>query len=655
MDKLMRQSVGYLLILYSLNCFAIDNSNIEFLELSLEELANIEITSVAKKPQKRSQAASSIFVLTQEDIHRSGVTTIADALRLVPGVQVAKLDANKWAISIRGFNDIFSNKLLVLMDGRSVYSPLFGGTYWDAVDTILEDIERIEVIKGSGGTIWGANAVNGVINIITKNAKDTQGGLLSVLVGNEERGKIAMRYGGEITPELNYRVYAKGFEKDEAENGSDDWRMGQAGFRFDAQATAKDKLTLQSDVYIGEEGELAESLDFGTFPSETEVFGVNVLFKWDRAFDDDSNLSFQAYYDRTERERFYLSDIHDTLDVDFQHRFQTFWQQEIIWGLGFRYIDDETTAGTLMSLNPTDRSVRIYSAFIQDEISLIKNRLILTIGSKFEHNSYTGFEYQPSARLLFKINEQHSIWGAVSRSVRVPARVEHDFTLKRKALSSNLNLNVVGSKNFKPEELLAYELGYRFINKAITLDVSLFYNNYNNLRSIEPASIVAGNPSVLPFFVENKLDSEVYGAEVALSWQVMESLRLHGSYSYVQIQSHPLVGSRDTTEERDEGDTPHHQFTIRSLWQPHQDWQVDTTIRYVDMIKEVQSPVTYKPAVKSYVTLDLRLAWQFDKNLEFSLVGHNLLGKHREFRNSIADIQATDVEPSVFFKADFHF
>ncbi|NOQ36488.1 MAG: TonB-dependent receptor [Methylococcaceae bacterium] len=651
--KLIKQSINYLLILSSLSLSSFAVANNDFLELNLEELANIEITSVAKKPQKLSQAASSVFVLTQEDIKRSGVTTIADALRMVPGAQVAKLDANKWAISIRGFNDIFANKLLVLMDGRSVYSPFLGGTYWDTVDTILEDIERIEVIKGPGGTLWGANAVNGVINIITKNAKDTQGGLVSALVGDEERGKFAMRYGGEITPELKYRIYAKAFEKDEAENGVDDWRMGRAGFRMDAEPSDKDKLTFQSDVYVGEEGERAESDSFGMFASKTDVLGANVLFRWNRELENDSDLSLQVYYDRTEREHFYVTDKRDTVDIDFQHRFQSFWNQEIIWGLGFRYIDDETTAGTIIALNPTDRSDQIYSAFIQDEISLIKDRLILTLGSKFEHNSYTGFEYQPSARLLWKIAEQHNVWGAVSRAVKVPSRIGQDIIIQRGLLSPTLSLNILGDKDFTSEELLSYELGYRFLTKNLTLDVSLFYNLYDRLRSLELGTIIPGNPNVFPLVIDNKLRSEVYGAEIALSWQVMDSWRLHGAYSYVQMQIHKSSDSSDITEEQDEGDTPHHQASLRSLWQPHPDWQVDTTLRYVDMIKEI--PFTNKPAVKSYIMLDLRLAWQFNENLELSLIGQNLLGKHREFRGSTVDTQATDVEPSVFFKADFHF
>lgn len=629
----------------------------DFFEMDLEQLADIEITSVSKKPQKLSLTASSVFVLNQVDIRRSGVTTIPDALRLVPGVQVAKLDANKWAISIRGFNDIFSNKLLVLVDGRSVYSPLFGGAYWDTVDTVLEDIERIEVVRGPGGTLWGSNAVNGVINVITKNAKDSAGLLVSALAGNEERGKVSIRYGGEINQQTNYRIYAKGFEKDEAKDGVDDWRMGRAGFRMDSEPGKQDKLTVQTEVFSGEEGERAMPKDnappFRTFASNTDVFGAHVLFRWERDLGDDSDLSFQTYYDRTERKHFYLNDKRDVLDFDFQHRFQTFWQQELIWGLGFRYIGDEIVAGTVMDLIPQERSDRIYSAFVQDEISLIDEQLILTLGSKIEHNSYTGFEYQPSARLLWIPYEKHSVWGSVSRAVRIPSRTDQDIILQRFFVAPTLKANIFGNREMNAEELIAYEIGYRFLDQQYTFDISIYYNDYNNLRSLERASIIPGNPSIFPLIIDNELEGEVYGVDVATSWQINESLRLYGGYSFTQMQLHLTDISTNTIEETDEDDTPHHQFTIRTLWQVTEKWQFDTTLRYVDRIKE--SKVSGKEAVDSYITFDLRVAWQAHESVELSLVGQNLLGDHREFRGSAVDTQATDVEPGVYFKVDFRY
>jgi len=627
----------------------------DFLDMSLEQLADINITSVAKKPQKLSLAASSIFVLSQEDIKRSGVTTIPDALRMVPGVQVAKLDANKWAISIRGFNDVFSNKLLVLMDGRSVYSPFFGGAYWDTVDTVLDDVERIEVIKGPGGTLWGSNAVNGVINIITKHAKDSSGLLVNALAGNEEKGQLSMRYGGELDQDTQYRVYVKGFEKDEAKDGADDWRMGRTGFRVDSKVSKKDNVTLQSDVYAGEEGERATPESsigpFRTFESKTDVFGANVLFRWQRDLSEDSNFILQTYYDYTEREHFYVKDQRETVDIDFQHRFQTFWQQEFIWGLGFRYIGDEISPGSLMTLSPEKRVDNIYSGFVQDEISLIDEQLILTLGTKVEHNSYTGFEFQPSARLLWKPFELHSFWGSVSRAVKVPNRIESDSTIQRAMASPTVAINIYGSEDMDAEELIAYEIGYRFLGGQFTFDSSFFYNKYDNLRSLERGAIIPGSPNIVPLVIDNELYGEVYGLELAASWQVNNNWQLNAGYSFTQVQLHLREGSTDKTEEEDEGDTPHHQATIRSLWQITQDWQFDTTLRYVDMIKEGAN----KEVIDSYVAVDLRLAWQAYKALEISFVGQNLFDSHREFRGSTVETQATDVEPSLFFQAKIQY
>ena len=657
-DNLRRNisPVIFILFLYCL-AFNLKSETLDdnFFDLSLEQLADIQITSVAKKPQKLSLTASSVFVLNQQDILRSGVTTIADALRMVPGVQVAKLDSNKWAVSIRGFNDIFSNKLLILMDGRTVYSPFFGGAYWDTVDTVLQDIDRIEVVKGPGGTLWGANAVNGVINISTKKASETAGLLVSALAGNEERGELNIRYGGDINTDTHYRIYAKGFEKDEAENGVDDWRMGRAGFRLDSELKQDNNLTFQTEVYLGEEGEMASAATnvapFGNFASTTDVFGGHALFRWNRDLADDSDLSFQAYYDRAEREHFYIKDRRDTVDLDFQHRFQSIWQQEFVWGLGFRYITDEIAAGSLMAVSPQQRSDQIYSAFIQDEISLIDEQLILTVGSKIEHNSYTGFEYQPSARLLWKPFAQHSLWGAISRAVRVPSRGEQDSTIHRGFAAPGVIMNILGSREMDAEELLAYELGYRFLGKQFSLDLSLFYNEYDNLRSVEQTALIG---AVLPLVLDNKLYGETYGLELAASWLVNEDWRLYAGYSFIQMQLHALASSTDGSEEQDEGDTPHHQFNLRSLWQVAESWQLDTTLRYVDLVRGTQG-LGAKESVKSYLTVDLRVAWQVHESLALSLVGQNLLGKHREFRGSTVETQATDVEPSIFLKLDFNY
>ncbi len=619
----------------------------DFFEMSLQQLGEIEITSAAKKPKKLSSTASSVFVLNHEDIIRSGVTTIADALRLVPGVQVAKLDANKWAVSIRGFNDIFSNKLLILMDGRSVYSPFFGGAYWDTVDTILEDIERIEVIRGPGGTLWGANAVNGIINIISQHAKDSQGLYLSGLAGNEERGTLSLRYGGQINQDHQYRIFAKAFERDTAENGSDDWRMGRLGFRVDSRLSEKDNLQVQSQAYFGRSGERGQagfpSLGFPiNINSDTDVFGAHALIQWKHQFSSDSSIMLQSYYDHTERDHFYVRDIRDTVDLEFQHNFKWLANQELIWGLGYRYIHDDVDPGTVLSMRPSNRSDEIFSIFLQNELPVIEDTLFLTLGTKIEHNSYTDFEIQPSARLLWKINEQHNIWSSIARAVKVPNRLEHNVILER-----TMNVRILGSSDFDSEVLLAYEFGYRFLQKKFNLDISFYYNDYDKLRSLEADP----QPERIHLIIDNELHGEAYGMELSSTWQVNPSLRLIMGYSFTQLQLHLTDLSTDVTEEADEGDTPHHQLTLRSMWQLSHDWQVDSTLRYVDGIKSGRG----KAEVDPYVTMDMRIAWDLNSQFEFSLIGQNLFGKHREFRGSTVETQATDVEPSIFFKANARF
>ena len=657
-----------LLVLLSSLVFELKSEELpnSFFDLSLEQLGEIQITSAAKKPQNISLTAASVFILHPEQIKRSGVTTIPDALRLVPGMQVAKMDGNKWAISIRGFNDTYCSSLLVLLDGRSLYSNFFGGVDWDSVDTVLEDLDRIEVVRGPGGTLWGSNAVNGVINIITKNAKDSRGLFVSGLAGNEETGTLAIRYGGEINPETNYRIYAKGFEKDEAKNGADDWRMGRAGFRIDSEPDDTNKLTLQSDVYTGEAGVRAVNRTTPTFyfnpkapfATKTNVFGANVLFRWQHNLGEDSDFSVQAYYNHTDREHFYISNKHDTADVEFQHRFQTLFQQEIIWGLGARYSRDRNHSPLdFVTLSRSTRHTHNLSGFIQDEISLIDEQLILTLGTKLEHNSYTGLEYQPSARLLWKFYDQHSLWGSISRAIRTPAQIEQDGEVQN-ILPSNpfVEIQYQGNPNLEAEELIAYELGYRILNKQYSFDLSLFYNNYHNIMSIEGGNLIPGTttPFIAPLSLANDLQGEIYGLDIAATWRMNDDWRLHGGYSFTQVQLHNPAGSTlSLMEDRYEAQTPHHQFTVQSFWQVSENWQWDTTLRYVDMIKTSTLNVD---TVGSYITMDMRVAWQtHDDTIELAVIGQNLWGSHREFRSSTVDLQATDVEPSVFFKADFHF
>src|SRR3989440_8801701 len=470
--------------------------------VSLEDLWNMQVTSVSKRTQKVADAAAAIFVITQEDIRRSGATSIPEALRMAPGLQVARIDENKWAIASRGFNGRFDNKLLVLIDGRSVYTPLFSGVYWNVQDVMLEDVDRIEVIRGPGATLWGANAVDGVINIITKPAKATQSGILTAEVGTEERAAEGARYGGKIGNSSYYRIYTKYFDWRPSydvtgKRANDGWDAVRSGFRMDIQPTGPNSLTLQGDLYQSNYNETLTipSLNppySSTFPNNGDYKGGNLLGRWNHSFSR-SSTSLQVYFDNTNVvDNSLFTDHENVYDIDFQHDIHVGESQELVWGLGYRSIQDSNGSSFTVSLQPNHSNLNQFSSFLQDEISLLNRRLSVTIGSKFEHNDFTGFEVQPNIRFLGNISKDQSIWAAVSRAVRTPALTEEGLRLNEAVIPPGI-LNppnpfpvvaaIFGSPQFKSEDLLAYEAGYRVqATKSLSLDIAAFYNFYTHLR-----------------------------------------------------------------------------------------------------------------------------------------------------------------------------
>lgn len=661
----------------------------DFASLSLEELMNYPVTSVSKKEEKLSEAAAAIHVITQEDIRRSGVTSIPEALRLAPGMQVARLDSHTWAISARGFNDIFANKLLVLLDGRSVYTPLFSGVFWEIQDTLLEDIERIEVIRGPGATLWGANAVNGVINIITKRAKDTQGFLITGGGGTEERGFGGVRYGTKLSDNAFLRVYGKYFNRDESvlpngDDAGDAWQMGQGGFRIDWDASENNLLTFQGDVYGGKlEQTLTRLSPIPPFTpnnvhGRSDEAGGNLLGRWTHEFAADSRMALQTYYDRTFRDSANFKEDRDAFDVDFQHRFALGHRQDIVWGLGYRLTTDKVreTDNFDVSLDPPSRTTHLFSSFVQDEITLVKERLNLTLGSKFEHNDFTGFEYQPSGRLVWTPHKRHTFWGAISRAVRTPSRAEDDIRLNQRPVfpanaffppnalfpgspgSPPAVTSIFGDRNFDSEKLMAYEFGYRVQpHKRLSVDLALFYNEYDDLRTLEPGTpffrFLPSHPGVPPphiaFVVGNRMSGETYGVEIAPAWQMTDWWRWRVSYTFLEMHLHTDGSSGDTTTEQGiEGSNPHHQLTLSSSIDFPHDVTLDWAVRYVDQL----------PArmIDSYVVMDVRLAWRPIKNLELSIVGQNLLDdRHPESAPSFIATQPTEVQHSVYGKITWRF
>ncbi|MGH9735879.1 MAG: TonB-dependent receptor plug domain-containing protein [Candidatus Acidiferrales bacterium] len=620
-------------------------------QLSLEQLGDVEVTTVSKEPEEVWKTPAAIYVLTGDDIRRSGATTIPDALRLVPGVEVAQIDSDHWAVGIRGFGSEFSKSVLVLIDGRSVYSPLFSGVYWNVQNVMLEDVDRIEVIRGPGGTIWGANAVNGVINIITKSAKETHGGLISLAGGGVDQGTGAFRYGGG-NDHSDFRVYGLAFgraaEYHPDHSSFDEWQMGQGGFRTDTQINSRDTLTIQGDMYKGYDGERVAISSYAP-PSVEDldgahnVAGGDLLGRWRRQVDGDSDFELQAYYDRTSRLSPQLDDIRNTYDLDFLYHRNLHGRHDILLGLGGRWSADNLSAKfATLSFVPNEETDSIYSWFVQDQISVIQHRLSVILGSKFEHNNYSGFEVQPNARLLWTINDHESFWAAITRAVRTPSRLDQDLQLTDFIMASPPTfLRVVGSPDFKSEQLLGTEAGYRrSLANTLYMDVAFFHNDYNDLYGYGPPSLLL-EPSPAPLHVvvqlplANATAGDTTGVEIAPDWKPADWWELRGSYSYLHLNVHDRPGAAGAfnglVTSSDNGSSPHHQFEMQSLTNLPKKMNFDLTYRYVSALS-AQTSVPAGPTVGAYSTADVHFAWRPVSDLEFSFVGQNLLQpQHAEF------------------------
>ncbi len=642
--------------------------------MSVEDLMNVQVTSVSKRTQKLADAAAAIFVITQDDIRRSGATTIPEALRMVPGIEVARIDENKWAISSRGFNGRFANKLLVLIDGRSVYTPLFSGVYWNVQDVMLEDVDRIEVIRGPGATLWGANAVNGVINIITKSAKSTQSALATAGGGTEMRGLSNLRYGGRLNKGTYYRAYAKYFNVGPSRDpffgrrADDDWDALRGGFRADWTPKSPDSFTLQGDIYRSRYGETLtvpslEAPYSSTFPNQGRISGGNFLGRWNHAFEN-SSTSLQAYYDRTNiAENSLFKDHQNIFDIDFQHAFHASGSQEFIWGLGYRSIADSNDSSFAVSLRPDQNTLNQFSAFAQDEISLLDKRVRVTLGSKLEYNEFTGLELEPNARVLWNITHNQSVWTAVSRAVRTPALTERGLRLNSVVIPPGGPGNpsplptivaVFGSDKFKSEDLLAYEVGYRVqLTSNLSADIATFYNYYTHLRSAEPgAPFLEADPApvhfVAPLIADNKMSGGTYGTELFADWRVLPKWKLSGSYSYLQMNIRKNADSLDPTPDNPGPASARHQFYVRSSLDLLKRLEHDVVVRYVDQLPGLNVP--------SYYSVDTHFSYRVPGGVELSIGSQNLLNKrHLEFAPDFINTSPTEVGRTIYGSVTWRF
>jgi|JI10StandDraft_1071094.scaffolds.fasta_scaffold00692_30 iron complex outermembrane receptor protein len=682
----------------------------DFLDLDLREVLDLEITTASRKPQSISQAAAAVHVITAEDIRRSPARTLPDLLRTVPGLQVASITSSTWAISARGLNGRSANKLLVLIDGRSVYSPLFSGVNWDAQDTALEDIERIEVVRGPGGTLWGANAFHGVINIITRSAASSQGTQLSLSAGNEQKFAASLKHGGKAGEDANYRFYVKGFDRDASRltstgaSARDDWRAASAGARLDFGSGDSNAFTIQGDYHYGEAGEptivnLLRPPYRQYVPTQTRYEGANVVGRWQRQVSESDSLTLQVFLDYTHRDwAAHTRERRLTWDVDFQYHLRSVPRNDLIIGVGLRQSDDAFAAATRgipsdalqFVQGQTGSGVQnMVSFFAQDDITLLPDHLTLTLGAKIEHLPETGTEVSPNVRMLWTPSASWSFWGAVSRAVRTPSRVDRrgqvvaavelpaGFLLTQPEVLRGFNqisspVPIVlqqGSGHVDAERVVAFEAGvkHRF-SDTLSVDVAAFRNEYDRLRTaqlvppacapgggIAPACLLNSPPGSVQYLIENspvgnRTDGYGHGVEMAIDWTPVGPLRLQGAVSLFKSLTEANYAAGEFETDRDSG-TPRAQWSLSAYWNAGRKTDLMLGLRHVD---------STSPAigidVDGYTELDARLAWRPRANLELALHGRNLLhSQHQEYASELLDVALTSVERSVFGKVTLKF
>lgn len=635
----------------SVTASAFAQSSSDLKGVSLEDLMSVEVTSASRREQKLSDVASAVFVITREDIRRSGATSVAEVLRLAPGLEVAHIDANKWAISSRGFNGRFADKMLVLIDGRSVYTPLFSGVYWDVQDVVLGDVERIEVIRGPGATVWGANAVNGVVNIITRSAADTQGPQISLRIGGEDRTIAEMRYGWKSGANGSYRAFTKyvnrsPFADAAGRTASDGWNEWRGGARADLRLTPDDSLVVDAQLYSGTAGQTyapGSPLPFfqGRVDSVAELSGGNILGRWRRNLTSTADLALQVYHDRTSRADFLLGERRATTDVDFQLHTKVGQVHDVVWGAGYRVTSDDIRNGPIVSFETPEGRDRLFNAFAQDEIAAF-GRVRLTLGSKIEHSNYSGWEFQPNARVLFPLTSRQSLWAAVSRAVRTPSRAEHYVRINSAptpdpATGLPAMFSLRGAQSFESEVLRAHEVGYRAQTAgSLSFDAALFVNVYDRLRTFEPGApavtVTASGPLiVVPVLFGNGMTGRTSGGEISTSWTPTERWRLAGTYAYLRVKLTRRPDSLDTIGQIIEDDSPRHQFRVNSHLQVSRAVEVNASLQWVDRLIKQQIP--------SYSRLDASVVWHVTRFLSVAAGGANLLdSRHPEFGSTLGEL-----------------
>lgn len=596
----------------------------ELSELNLEQLSNIVVTSVSRREQSLGSAAASIYIISNDDIRRSGVRSLPEALRLAPNLQVARTDANQYAISARGFNNPIADRLLVMIDGRTVYSPLYSGVFWDVQDVMLEDVDRIEVISGPGATLWGANAVNGVINVITRRASETQGTLVALGGGTQQREAEA-RYGGGFGDDGYFRVYGKTLNRNHSEHADgssviDASERTQAGFRADWGGA---RFTVQGDAYKTNIDQL--------IGGARHLAGTNLLGRWSDERDDGSSWRVQTYFDHAERNQpGFFNKTLNILDFEFQRGLRPAAAHWLLWGGGYRYANDNLNDQNLAAFAfiPQDKRLHWFQLFIQDEWTLHPD-LVLTLAIKGEHNDYTGLEWLPNARLAWAFAKDQLLWSAISRAVRAPSRLDRELFIP-----GTPPYQVAGGPNFQAEISDVIELGYRLQPVSpFSLSFTAFYHQHDKLRSLEQGPTGG--------FLANNNEGSTYGFETWSSYRVTRDWKLEAGWVELRQDLRSKPGSTGTPSGAGLGNDPRRWLTFRSAFDIGADYELDLMARYVARLPN--------PAVPAYTAVDARFGWKILKELELSLTFKNLFDPlHPEWNTAAND--PAEFQRSVFLE-----
>lgn len=628
--------------------------DLHVMKMDFEELMTLSVTSVEHREKRLAEIAAAVTVLTKEDIRRSGVTSVAELMRLVPGFIVARIDANKWSVSSSEDSNRLSDDMTVLIDGRPTYSSMFGGTFWEHIDVVLQDVERVEVVRGPAGKLWGTNMNRGAVNIITKSSKDTQGVLIALGGGSEERGQAVLRYGGQVGEDISYRIYGKASARDKSwgQDATDDWRNSQAGFRSDWRASEQDSVMLQGNYYYAKAGQNLSAPVTGQ-PDQTLSLSENakyasafILSQWRHRFSEDASFEARFFYDYVRRDELSLDNERDRYGFDWSHHFALPWDQKVMWGFSYRNERDKSSAGRIFSLQPANRTLETYIGFLQDEVSFFDDTLRIAIGSGVVKHTYIEHPlFQPNIHVAWMPTPNHTLWGAVTRTFRTPYRLEKEGAHWLQPDQDNVFeegnewVRLIGNPQQESEESTGFQVGYRGqVYDRLSLDITAYVITERS----SPGQQAVPNQA-RTFIFRNHGGENIYGAQMAAEWRVSDWWRLKPTASFLyieELEEQAELGSEDP-EFLENAGWPSYQASLRSLMDLGNNLEFDTTLRYVDALRGTR--------VKGYFNLNARLGWRPDEHWEFSLVGHNLLqGHHDEAVATFFPTRSAEIQRGVY-------